>query len=112
MQALWNDWRKTALGACGLALLAVMFTHEGGVAETAVSSAEEMAGRKQDEINAGGEAHKAWFAADESDYEVTPVAPPPQQQRPEAAPTELSATVVQRPEPVGPDFPAGLKPPA
>lgn len=110
MQALWNDWRKTALGACGLALLAVMFTHEGGVAETAVTNAQELAGRKQDEIKAGAEAHKAWFAADESDYEVTPVAPPPQQQA-EAPPPLSSEVVRQRPGPAGADFPGGMKTP-
>jgi len=110
MQALWNDWRKTALGACGMALLAVMFTHEGGVAETAVSNAEELAGRKQEEIKAGAQEHKAWFAADEADYEVTPVAPPVQQA---AAPTPVlsNEVVQQRPEPVGADFPPERKAP-
>lgn len=110
MQALWNDWRKTALGACGLALLAVLFTHEGGVAETAVSNAEDLAGRKQDEIKAGAEAHKAWFATDEADYEVTPVAPPPQQAA-EPPPVLTNEVVQQRAAPVGADFPPGLKAP-
>ena len=110
MSSLWTDWRKTALGALALALVAVLFTHEGGVAETAVTNAEDLAGRKQEQIAAGAEAHKAWFAADEADYQVDAVAPPPRQA---AAPvSDLSATRVTNPEPVGADFPAGLKPPA
>lgn len=105
MEGLWNDWRKTALGAVGLALLAVMFTHEGGVAETAVSDAEEIAGRKQEQIQAGAEAHKAWFAADESSYEVEAV-PPPQPEQGVPAPP-LAPEAPQRPPPTGPDFPTG-----
>jgi hypothetical protein len=72
MDFLWTDWRKTALGALALALAAVLFTHEGGVAETAVSGAEDLAGRKQAEIIAGAEAHKAWFAMDENSIRLNP----------------------------------------
>ena len=106
-----TDWRKTALGAGGLAVLAVMFAHEGGVAETAVSGAEELAARNQDQIRAGAETHKtAWFAADESSYEVDAVAPPPRAAPPPPSPP--GAHEVRRPEPAGPDFPRGVQPPA
>ena len=108
MQALWTDWRKTALGAVALALLAVMFTHEGGVAETAVTNAEDLAGRKQEQIQAGAEAHKAWFAADEADYEVHAVPPPPQEGG--ALPPSPLAEAPHRPPPTGPDFPMARAP--
>jgi hypothetical protein len=109
MQSLWTDWRKTALGASALAVLAILFTHEGGAADSAVSGAEELAARKQDAIRAGAEQHKAWFAADESTYEVHAVAPPPRAESPQPLAAEPQA--VHHAEPVGPDFPAGLKPP-
>lgn len=109
MASLWTDWRKTALGAVILVIFALLFTHEGGVAETAVSGAEELAGRKQEEIRAGAEAHKTWFASDESSYQVEAVAPPPRTAPQQAPP---SPEMVQNPEPVGADFPAGLRPPA
>ncbi|HET9627952.1 MAG TPA: hypothetical protein VFP14_00540 [Novosphingobium sp.] len=109
MSILWTDWRKTALGALALALFAVMFTHQGGVAETAVTSAEDIAGRKQEAIQAGAEAHKAWFAADEASYEVEAAPPVPRATAPE--PLTASPEAVRNPEPSGPDFPAGLAPP-
>ncbi|MFC3172972.1 hypothetical protein ACFOD9_01770 [Novosphingobium bradum] len=109
MAHVLTDWRKTALGAGGLAVLAIMFTHEGGVAETAVTGAEELASRNQAQIRAGAETHKAWFAADESTYEVHAVAPPPRAALPGPDPAEIG--VAPRREPVGPDFPAGLAPP-
>ena len=108
MAHVLTDWRKTALGACGLALLALMFTHQGGVAESAVDQAKDIAVRKQDAIAAGAEEHKAkaWFAADESTYEVHAVAPPPVA-RPEALPQTPSLDAVHPPPPRGDDFPPG-----
>ena len=110
MDFLWTDWRKTALGALALALAAVLFTHEGGVAETAVTGAEDLAGRKQAEIIAGAEAHKTWFAMDENSYPVEPVAPPPRAAA-TTQPLPLTQNVVRNQEPVGRDFPPELKPP-
>jgi len=103
MDFLWTDWRKTALGALALALAAVLFTHEGGVAETAVTGAEDLAGRKQAEIIAGAEAHKTWFAMDENSYPVEPVAPRPRAVTPPPPPP--GPNVVRPPSPAGPDFP-------
>jgi len=108
MAHLLTDWRKTALGAGGLAVLAILFTHEGGVAETAVDQARDVAVAKQDEIRSAAEQHKAtaWFAADESDYEVHAVAPPPAV-RPEALASTPDLNAVHAPAPQGADFPPG-----
>jgi len=110
MSALWTDWRKTALGAGALAVLAIMFTHEGGVADDAVNGAQELAGRKQEQIAQGASEHRAWFAADEADYEVHAVEPAPRAPTGPAPPPQLNQ--VRNAEPTGPDFPPGLQPPA
>ena len=112
MEALWTDWRKTALGACALGLLVIMFTHEGGVADSAVTGAQDLAASRQEEIRAGAEEHKAWFAADESTYEVNAAPPPPPRAADlAAAPVPASPETMHHAEPKGEDFPVGLKRP-
>jgi len=106
MESFLSDWRKTALGAGALLIFAVLFGGSGGIGETAMIRAQDLANRKQDAIREGAEAHRsAWFAPDESSYEVRAEAPPPR-----AEPPPLPQDLVRLPDPVGADFPQGRRP--
>lgn len=107
MAALFSDWRKAALCALALLVFTVMFTNQGGIGETAVTNAQELAARDRAlHPRPAAPAPKAWFAQDESQYEVDAAPPPP---RAAQGPALDGAS---RPGPTGPDFPADLRPPA
>lgn len=107
MSALFSDWRKAALGALALLLFTLMFTDRGGLGETAVNNVQELAARDRAlHPQPARPAANAWFAADESQYEVFAA---PSASRRAALPAFDGGS---RPAPTGPDFPAGLRPPA
>ena len=107
MAGLFSDARKTALGACALLVLAVLFADPSGVGGSAVSAQGSGAARPvpaPTPASAPAPSPAKWFAAGEAEPDPVFAAPghagPP-------LPPPLQPGEVRPPPPVGPDFPPG-----
>lgn len=106
-----SDVRKTALGAVGLLVLAVLVADPGGLGGEVAAEREAGAGPRP-EASPGPVrtvARANWFSAGDSEPETQTVAPP----RLGPPPPQVAAHpgAIHPPEPVGPDFPPELRRP-
>lgn len=113
MAGLIADPRKTAIGAAGLAALALWFAASGGPADSAVNGAAALAQRQPGTPTAAAASLAAptpaatpasWFAPDDSDEPLVISMPERVASDP---PFDPDPNIVRRPPPIGPDFPPG-----
>ena len=108
MPGLLSDARKTALGACGLLVLAVLVADPSGMGGKVAASGEAATPAATAGTRTAPKA-ASWFAASNAEPEPQPainaVTGPPRQQAGAASPATQ-----REPEPVGADFPPGLRP--